>query len=73
MTSSSLRIPGKKLILPEDVKFDPETGALHLYFPRTAPIQISDKEVAFVTRFGSLYVEKHFRLKEMTYKGALDL
>jgi hypothetical protein len=73
MGSSSLRIPGKKVISPEDVKFEPETGALHLYFPRTTPIEISDKEVAFATRFGSLYVEKRFRLKEMTYKDTLEL
>ncbi|MGA8030236.1 MAG: hypothetical protein WB992_24095 [Bryobacteraceae bacterium] len=73
MKASILAPNGKPPILPEDVKLDPETGTLHLFFPRTASIDLSDKEVTFATRFGSIRITKTFRLKDMTYKGKLEL
>lgn len=73
MSHSMLRVPGKAIISAEDAKVDPSTGAIHLYFPRTAPITLSDKDVSFSTRFGSLAVSKKFHLSEMTYRGRLEL
>lgn len=73
VANSSLVPRGKAAIAPEDAKYDPATGAIHLFFPRTAAITAGEKEVTFVTRFGSLTVRKRFRLKEMTYKGQLEL
>jgi hypothetical protein len=73
MSHSTLKVPGKALILAEDAKVDTATGVAHLYFPRTTPITASDKEVIFSTRFGSLAVAKRFRLSEMTYHGRLEL
>jgi hypothetical protein len=73
VANSRLTRRGKPTLAPEDAKFDSATGAIHLFFPRTEPITLADKEVTLVTRFGSLTVQKKFRLKDMTYKGQLDL
>ncbi len=64
---------GKSAIRPEDAKLDNASGDLHLFFPRTGGIALGDKEVTFETRFGSLSVVKRFRLKDMVYKGQLEL
>jgi hypothetical protein len=63
---------GRAPMIPISVDVD-QSGAAHFQFSRDQPIALSDKEVTFVTRFGSIGVEKKFRLKEMTYKGQLAL
>ena len=63
----------KPPIGPVDAKLDETTGALHLFFPRTPKIELSDREVTFQTRFGSLSIVKRFRLREMLYNGQLEL
>ena len=60
-------------IRAEDAKLDAASGAIHLFFPRTHPITQGDKEVLFETRFGSLSVAQKFRLKDMLYRGRLEL
>lgn len=60
-------------IRPENVKLDGETGTLHFFFSREHAINLSDKEVVFESRFGSLTVSQKFRLKDMVYKGKLEL
>ena len=73
MRYSRLFPRGKSAIRPDDAKLDSATGHLHLFFPRTEGIALSDKEVTFETRFGSLSVVKRFRLKDMVYQGQLEL
>jgi hypothetical protein len=73
MSHSSLRIPGKAAVAAEDAKVDAKTGAVRLYFPRSTGITLSDKDVIFSTRFGSLAVVKRFHLAEMVYHGRLEL
>jgi hypothetical protein len=73
MSHSSLRVSGRPLISAEDAKVDVKTGVVHLYFPRSAGINASDKDVLFATRFGSLSVVKKFHLAEMLYHGRLEL
>jgi hypothetical protein len=73
VANSSLLLRGKPAIIAEDARYDPATGAVHLFFPRTEAITVGEKEVTFVTRFGSLNVRKKFRLKDMIYKGQLEL
>ena len=73
MANSKLLIRGQAPLACENVTIDPDTGAVHLFFPRSIPIQRSDKEVAFATRFGSLTVQKRFRLSDMVYRGKLEL
>ncbi len=73
MADSKLRVRGKGSIASSDVKLDAGTGDLHIFFPRSANITLSNKEVVFSTRFGSLTVAKKFRLKDMVYGGRLEL
>src|ERR1700728_3612458 len=73
LVTSRLEPRGQATIAPEDATIDPATGAVHLFFPRTHPITLNDKELTFVTRFGSVTVQKRFRLKDMMYKGQLEL
>lgn len=60
-------------IAAQNAKLDGATGVLHFFFLRTDPISLADGEVVFKTRFGSLSVQKLFRLKDMTYNGRLEL
>lgn len=71
MTNSSLQV-GNRALHPENVKVEHD-GALHFYFPRTAAIGLSDKDVTVRVRFGGMSVIKRFRLKEMRYQGGLAL
>ena len=64
---------GKAPIRLENVTLDASIGAIQVFFSRTNPISVGDKEVTFELRFGSIKVVKKFRLKEMTYKGKLEL
>ncbi len=73
MTTSKLIVRGRAAIAAEDVKLDPANGALHLFFPRTNPIRVDDKEILFTTRFGSMTIDKKFRLKDMIFNKELDL
>ena len=70
--SALLRL-NKPVLRPDDVQLDASTGAVHFFFPRKEAITASDKEVLFVTHFGSIRVEKSFRLKDMMYRGKLEL
>ncbi len=72
-TQSHLFFPSRPSIQPDEVKLDPKTGALRFYFPRSSPIQISEKEALFSTHYGRLTVRQRFRLKDMLYKGQLEL
>lgn len=73
MAASQLIPRGKAAIRPEDAKLDGSTGTLYIFFPRTEPIALDDKEVTFTTRFGALTVQKRFGLKDMRYQGKLEL
>lgn len=74
LTRTSALLPrGHAAIHPDNAKLDAATGALHFFFPKSEPITLKEKEVTFVTRFGSLTVQKRFRLKDMTFGGKLEL
>lgn len=73
MAMTRLICRGRPALAPDNVRIDGATGVVHVFFPRTNPIIAAEKEVVFKTRFGSLTVEKTFRLKDMVYKGHLDL
>lgn len=64
---------GKAPIPPEQVLFDEATGRLEIFFPKTEPITLADKEVVFRTSFGTLRVTQRFRLKDLLYHGQLEL
>ncbi len=73
MGSSRLLAPNRPPIRPEDAKLNAATGTFHLFFPRREAMSGRDKEVTFTTRFGSVRLERKFRLKEMMYQGRLEL
>lgn len=73
MASTRLLVRGKPALAPENIQLDSETGDLHVFFPRTFPIEKGDKEVVFSTRFGSLNLDKRFRLNDMMYRNRLEL
>jgi hypothetical protein len=73
MGAAKLLRTGKAPIRPENVTLDASIGAIQVFFPRTNPISVDDKEVTFELQFGSIKVMKKFRLKTMTYKGRLEL
>jgi hypothetical protein len=73
IANSRLMPRGEPAIVPENARIDSATGAVHLFFPRTHAIRAEDKEVMFLTRFGSVRIQKKFRLKDLTYKGRLEL
>jgi hypothetical protein len=73
MQYSRLRAPGIADIHPENVKLDPATGAVHIFFPRAHPLERHQKEVQFITHLGSLNVSTKFRLGSMTRHGQLEL
>ena len=73
MSNTRLLVRGKPALRPEDVKLDPETGVIHVFFPRSFEISKGDKEVIFSTRFGSLNLDKRFRLADMMYQSRLEL
>lgn len=73
MQYSRLRASGIADIHPENVKLDPATGAVHIFFPRAHPLERRQKEVQFITHLGSLNVSTKFRLGSMTRRGQLEL
>ena len=73
MSSSRLLPRGAATIAPRNVKLDAANGAVHIFFPRTPPIEVKSKEVVFLTTFGGFKVRAKFRVKEMRYQGKLAL
>lgn len=73
MASARLTPKGQTPIAPEDVVLDKKTGAIHLFFSRTHPIKLDDKEVTLSTQFGPMHLNEKFRLKDMTERGKLEL
>jgi hypothetical protein len=58
---------------PENVKLDPATGVVRVFFSRKAAIDPEQREVTFVTHFGKLNVKAKFRLSSMKYHGKMEL
>ncbi|MGA7411768.1 MAG: hypothetical protein WBW33_14920 [Bryobacteraceae bacterium] len=72
-SQSHLLFPNRPSVRPDEVKLDAKSGALRFYFSRSSSIQMTDKEVLFSTHYGRLTVKQRFRLKDMVYKGELEL
>jgi hypothetical protein len=73
MSFSRLLPSGDAAIAPRNVRLDSASGAVHIFFPRTHPIEAHAKEVVFLTRFGGFKVRAKFRVKDMRYQGKLAL
>ena len=48
-------------------------GGTLFYFSRVLPLSLDDRQVTFVTKMGPLEVKCKFILREMLYRGALEL
>jgi hypothetical protein len=64
---------GKTPLRPSDVKLDSGDGQVRFIFHRDPPIDLDDREVTFQTSMGQMKLEKKFKLKDMEYKGKLEL
>lgn len=63
----------QKPIVPADVRITEATGTVQVFFPKTVPIEAKDKEVIFQITYGSIKVTQRFKLKDMIYRGKLEL
>lgn len=75
MGTSHLTVKNRAPIDAEDVKIDPNSpdNTILFYFPRTQPISLDDKEVAFETALGRMKIEHKFHVKDMKFQGKLAL
>jgi hypothetical protein len=58
---------------PENVKLDPATGVIRIFFSRKTVIDPGQKEVVFITHFGKLSVHAKFKIATMKYHGNVEL
>lgn len=72
-----LKIKNKPELQAAGIKFDPKTRILYIAFPRGKDggpvIEASDGEVEVDLKLGSKKVSRKFRLKDMMYKGKLEI
>jgi hypothetical protein len=54
-------------------RIQPISGGEMYYFPRLEPITPSNKEITFSTKLGPLEFKARFVLKDMLYRGKLEL
>jgi hypothetical protein len=73
MSYSKIMVKGARDLKPENAKLDPATGTVRIFFSRERPIDTSEKEALFITRFGGLSVKVKFRISSMKYHGAIEL
>jgi hypothetical protein len=73
--SSSLDRKGHDPIHPDKVTWDDSNGTrvMMLFFPKTDPITLADKDVEVQIAMGPMEIKKKFALKEMVYQGKLEL
>jgi hypothetical protein len=73
MANSRLLAKGEAPEPPQNVKIDPKSGAVHLYFLRSDEALSHKRDVTFITRYGAMNVQARFRIKDMRVDGRPDL
>jgi hypothetical protein len=73
MSNSKIVVKGYADLHPQNVKLDPTTGTVRVFFSRENPIDPNQKEALFITHFGALNVRAKFRLSSMKYHGNIEL
>jgi len=73
--SSSLNRKGHDPIHPDNVTWDNSNGSrvMMLFFSKTSPITLADKDVEVQIAMGPMEIKKKFALKDMVYQGKLEL
>ena len=71
----ALLIKDKPQVPADRVEIRPQPGApgVRLYFPRDAAITLDDKSVQLLMRLDPYQVRRKFKLKEMIFRGRLEL
>ena len=73
MANSRLLAKGQPPEAPQNVKINPASGEVHLFFPRTDAALSQKRDVFFVTRYGAMHVQARFRTKQMRVDGQPDI
>jgi hypothetical protein len=68
-----LKRRGHESLYPEKAEASRDGSTLLFRFSRTDPITLKEGEVEFVTRYAGIEVRRKFDLKEMVYRGKLEL
>ncbi len=73
--ATTLSWKGHEGLHPSKVVMPSQTSrAFVFHFPKTHPIELDDKEVAFATvARGTTEIKKKFKLKDMVFNGKLAL
>ena len=58
---------------PENVKLDPATGVVRIFFSRKTVIDPEQKDILFITHLGKLNVKAKFKISAMKYHGKIEL
>ena len=58
---------------PENIKLDPATGVVRIFFPRKKLIDPDGGDVLFETHLGKLNVKTKFHISNMKYRGRIEL
>ncbi len=73
---TSLSVKGRPALQPVDVGMSPPGPQMEIFFvfPKAgSDFALTDKEVEFATKLGTLAVKTKFRLKDMVLNGTLEL
>jgi len=72
---TSLRAGKKAPLSPEEALVQPSGNEVMLVFafPKTPGIAAEDKDVEFVTKLGQIEIKKKFTLKDMMFRGQLEM
>jgi len=73
MGNSLIFVKGHAALRPQNVKVDPDSGTVHLFFERADSLMAKKPELQFVTRYGTMNVQAKFRVKDMLVDGRPDL
>jgi hypothetical protein len=74
--AAKLTPKGKDPIAAEEVDIRASQDGkpmLTFFFPKTAPIELEDKEVEFVTKMGPMEMKQKFKLADMVVGDKLDV
>ena len=76
---TTLTVRGKPALHPNAVEFarsgdnGGENVDVLLAFPKTSPFTVADQEIDFASHIGTVDVKYRFRLKDMVFRGKLEL
>jgi len=75
IASTLLTVPGKPPVQAVDVQSSGGRGLgnVSFLFPRTTVFTADDKELEFFTKFDKIVVKKKFKLKDMVFKGKVEM